>query len=84
MKKLYALILLSIALLIAQPFQSVSATTRTVNALDDIDNAVCDAIHCSLREAIQYANAGDMIDFSVTGTIMLDGDQLAIDKSLII
>lgn len=30
--------------------------TLTVNALDDIDNGICDSSHCSLREAINLAN----------------------------
>jgi CSLREA domain-containing protein len=82
MKKLLTLILLSVILLSASPFQSVSAGTLTVNALDDTDDGHCDATHCSLREALHYAATGDTIDFSITGTIMLDGTQLTIDKSL--
>ena len=83
MKKLLTLILLSVILLgVASPFQSVSAGTLTVNALDDTDDGHCDATHCSLREALHYAATGGTIDFSITGTIMLDGTQLTIDKSL--
>ena len=83
MKKLLTLILLSVILLgVASPFQSVSAGTLTVNAIDDTDDGHCDATHCSLREALHYAATGNTIDFSITGTIMLDGTQLTIDKSL--
>jgi len=82
MKKLLTLILLSAILLSAYPFRSVSAGMLTVNALDDSDDGTCDATHCSLREALHYAAAGDTIDFIVSGTIMLDGNELIIDKSL--
>ncbi len=54
----------------------VAATTATaeafeavVNTTDDIDDGVCDAVHCSLREAISAANerAGpDTITFAPT------------------
>jgi len=86
MKKLLPLIFLIVAFLIAQPAQSVSADTQTVNALDDVDDTSCDASHCSLREAVLYASPGDTIDFSVnlSGTIELDGDPLTIDKNLTI
>jgi CSLREA domain-containing protein len=82
MKNLLLLTLLIAALLSAQPFRSASAGTLTVNALDDTIDGSCDTTHCSLREAILYATSGDTIDFSVTGTIMLNGTQLTIDKSL--
>jgi len=84
MKKLFIFFFLVAALFIAHPLQSVSAATQTVNTLDDTDDGICDATHCSLREAIHYATAGDTIDFSVTGTLMLSGTELSIDKSLTI
>ncbi len=50
---------------------SLSAqTTFTVNATDDADDGTCDAIHCSLREAIAAANVdplGGIIHFSIPG-----------------
>jgi CSLREA domain-containing protein len=45
-----------------------------VNSNNDVDDTACDATHCSLREAINAANAvGGIITFapSVTGTITL-------------
>ena len=57
-------------------------TTFTVNTNDDIDDGVCDATHCSLREAIKIANA-NLPDSTITfdsglagGTITLNGTQL--------
>ena len=38
----------------------------------------------SLRQALADANDGDTIDFSVTGTILLNSDQLTVDKSVTI
>ncbi len=46
------------------------AATFTVNTTDDVDDGACDAAHCSLREAIQAANANpgnDQIAFDVAG-----------------
>src|SRR4030042_6633229 len=48
----------------------VRAGTFTVNASDDIDDGLCDARHCSLREAINRANANagpDTIEFNIPG-----------------
>ncbi len=58
-----ALTLLAVSTLTAQ-------TTFTVNTTDDVDDGVCDATHCSLREAISAASgsAGDkVIAFAITG-----------------
>ena len=44
--------------------------TFTVNAVDDSDDGHCDDTHCSLREAIIFANdhAGkDIIEFNIPG-----------------
>lgn len=45
-----------------------AATTYTVSANDDLDDGKCDAAHCSLREAINAANANpgaDLIAFDI-------------------
>jgi CSLREA domain-containing protein len=45
-----------------------------VNSTNDADDGTCDGTHCSLREAINAANAtsaDDTITFSVSGTITL-------------
>ena len=50
---------------------SLSAQVYTVNSVFDLDDGVCDAAHCSLREAIQAANtdAGpSTIRFALPGT----------------
>ena len=60
------------------------ATTITVNSLADPGDGICNAAECTLREAIAAASSGDTIDFSVTGTITLDGKRLNILKGLII
>ena len=42
----------------------------TVNTVDDMDDGVCDEDHCSLREAINYANSHlgrDTISFDIPG-----------------
>jgi CSLREA domain-containing protein len=58
-------------------------TTFTVNSVDDIDDGMCNGGHCSLREAINAANAAvgsDEISFSLppSSTITLSGSQLPI------
>ena len=59
--------------------QGAKAAAFTVNSTDDVDDTVCNAAHCSLREAINAANANgataDTITFSVSGTITT-GSQL--------
>ena len=45
--------------------------TLVVNTTNDADDGVCDAAHCSLREAIQAANAAadlNTISFNIPGT----------------
>ena len=49
---------------------NASAVTFTVNSTNDVDDGVCDGIHCSLREAIKAANAtaaADQIAFDIGG-----------------
>ena len=61
--------------------------TYTVNSLADTDDGACDANNCTLREAINAANANsgaDTIKFSVSGTITVSSvwkptDDLTID-----
>jgi CSLREA domain-containing protein len=52
-----------------------------VNSTNDVNDGTCDATHCSLREAINAANAtsaDDTITFSVSGTITLSSTLPAI------
>ncbi|MEZ5041605.1 MAG: gliding motility-associated C-terminal domain-containing protein [Saprospiraceae bacterium] len=45
--------------------------TWVVNAVDDVDDGLCNATHCSLREAINAANNNvglDLIAFNIPGT----------------
>ena len=45
-------------------------STWTVNSTNDVDGGTCDATHCSLREAINAANANagtDTIAFNISG-----------------
>jgi CSLREA domain-containing protein len=70
--------------------QAAQNSVFTVNSTNDTDDGSCDGTHCSLREAIQAANAGggaDTIVFSLApeSTITLAGSQLpAIDDTLTI
>ncbi len=61
-----------------------AAGTLIVNTLTDENDGSCVDGDCSLRDAIQVANPGDTITFSVTGTIILTIDQLSISKNLTI
>jgi CSLREA domain-containing protein len=48
----------------------IESTIFTVNSTDDIDDGTCNATHCSLREAINAANAltgTDTIAFNIPG-----------------
>lgn len=64
------------------------AQTRTVNSTSDTDDGACDGAHCSLREAIKYAMAGDTINFSAlfntAQTIKLTGALPQITQNLTI
>lgn len=62
---------------------TVAAATITVNTLADEYDGSCSDGDCSLRDAIQVANPGDTIDFSVNGNILLVSE-LYINKQLII
>jgi CSLREA domain-containing protein len=72
--RLCSVFLLLSLLLAGQGIRPAYALTYTVNTLNDVDDGTCDATHCSLREAINAANASsadDTITFSVSGTITL-------------
>jgi len=60
-----------------------NAATITVNTLLDENDGSCTDGDCSLRDALAVANAGDTINFSVTGTIVLTWN-LIITKNLTI
>jgi len=63
--------------------------TLHVNVADDVvDEAGCDATHCSLREAVLAALVGDTIDFTLglpaIITLSLDQGQILVGKDLTI
>jgi CSLREA domain-containing protein len=58
------------AVLLLAPAAGLAQTTFTVNSTSDTDDGTCDATHCSLREAINAANAAagtDTIAFNIPG-----------------
>lgn len=58
----------------AAPSAAAVVGNYVVNSTNDSDDGTCDGTHCSLREAINASNAssqGDVITFSVSGTISL-------------
>ncbi|PYS66634.1 MAG: hypothetical protein DMF76_00010 [Acidobacteria bacterium] len=50
-----------------QVLPTAHAATFTVNTADDHNDGVCNAADCTLREAINAANAGDTISFNIPG-----------------
>ncbi len=65
-------ITLSVVALVLQPSFSgyAGGGLIEVNTVDDNDDGVCDATHCSLREAINFANTlpgAPIITFNITG-----------------
>ena len=54
----------------------------SVTKTGDTNDGFCGILDCSLREALAAAEAGDTIAFWVTGTIVLTGGHLLIDKDL--
>ena len=52
-----AAVLLLATLVASQAAVQAAATTFTVNSANDVDDGTCDVTHCSLREAINAANA---------------------------
>ncbi len=72
-----------------RPATAAPMATITVQSLGDgaANAANCPGVNCRLRDAIAAAVAGDTIDFSVTGSIIIsafNGGQLGIDKNLTI
>ena len=61
-----------------------SAATWTVNTTDDSGTGSCSTTKCSLRDAINTANDGDTVTFSVTGTIVVKSTTIVITRSIII
>lgn len=56
--------------LVSLPSRPAKAASLVVNTTDDMDDGACDATHCSLREAINAANANpgpDEISFDIPG-----------------
>lgn len=71
----------------AKPAVADTQATFIVNTADDIDDGVCNAAHCSLREAITAANdetnhpGPDIINFAADYVITLDNAQLPVITS---
>lgn len=69
-----AISLLALPLSSTAPFVAGSLqaqTTYTVNVVDDLDDGICDATHCSLREALNSAAqeaSGCTIAFDIPGS----------------
>lgn len=66
----FASIFFSVLLALASEAPAALAATFTVNTDDDVDDGVCNANHCSLREAMNAANAlagKDTIAFAIPG-----------------
>ncbi len=56
-------------------FQAIGQTTYTVNTNDDLDDGMCDGIHCSLREAINASNVdatASLVHFNFTGSTQIN------------
>lgn len=62
--------------------EPVYAANVTVNTLDDENDHSCTDGDCSLRDALQVANAGDTIVLSGGGTLTLALGQLTVAKNL--
>ena len=55
-----------------------------VNTLTDHDDLCCDAVDCTLREAVRTSLSGEAVTFSVTGTITLTAGENLVDHTLTI
>lgn len=61
---------LVLVLALSLPAVRAEAASYVVNTTDDVNDGACDAVHCSLREAINAANANpgpDEISFDIPG-----------------
>ena len=76
--------LIGLASLPVRAGSHTGASVVTVDTLNDESDSSCTDGDCSLRDAIAVAQAGDTIEFGVTGTITLTIDQLTVDKNLAI
>jgi len=68
--RMFVITLSVIALVAVTGVPDASAATLAVTSADDVDDGTCDAGHCSLREAINAANAAaglDTIEFNIPG-----------------
>jgi CSLREA domain-containing protein len=82
--KLFSLFVILFLLMSSVGIQTARAASLVVNSTDDIDDGACNATHCSLREAVNYAASGDTITFSVSGTITLTSQITFDNKTLTI
>ena len=86
MKK-YFCILAFISLVVAIAPLSTWAVTYTVNSTNNNDDGSCNGTHCSLREAVNAANANagaDVIGFTVTTPATINLDPMVISEDLTI
>jgi CSLREA domain-containing protein len=62
-------LVLALMLALVPVGHTAEAATYTVNSTNDVDDTKCNSLHCSLREAINAANANsgvaDTIDFNI-------------------
>ncbi len=82
-----ALALLVLTGLVGWAAEAEAAATYEVNALGDAGTSGCDAVECTLREAIGAANGDGQpstVSFSVAGTITLESALPAITAALTI
>ncbi|MCA9916265.1 MAG: right-handed parallel beta-helix repeat-containing protein, partial [Anaerolineae bacterium] len=70
MQRTFTILLLGSLLLLLLPPGVAQAATFIVNTVDDLDDGLCDSVHCSLREALAAAEAApglDTISFDTPG-----------------
>lgn len=79
----YGAVLLGLAFFLSWQ-NTAHADSITVDTLLDENDHSCVDGDCSLRDALEIANNGDTITFSVTGTITLTLGWLTLDKDLTI